>query len=92
MERDNIIYVGGKPFMNYVTGVCIQFNEKHQKEVVVCARGKFTSRAIDISLVAINSFLDDQNIKIKSTQLSSESFNQDDKTIRVSVIKITLSK
>ncbi|MBS3158467.1 RNA-binding protein, partial [Candidatus Woesearchaeota archaeon] len=47
-DNDNTIFVGGKPFMNYVTGVVMQFTTKNMDEVIVKARGKFISRAVDI--------------------------------------------
>ena len=45
---DNSIFIGGKPFMNYVTGVVMQFTTKGADEVIVKARGKFISRAVDV--------------------------------------------
>jgi len=53
MAEDNSIFVGGKPFMNYVTGVVMQFTTKNAKEVTVKARGKFISRAVDVAEVAL---------------------------------------
>ena len=40
MAKDNCIFVGGKPFMNYVTGIVMQFTTKNAKEVTIKARGK----------------------------------------------------
>ena len=37
LDKDNIIFVGIKPFMNYVTGVVMQFQNKGQDEVIVSA-------------------------------------------------------
>ena len=92
-DKDNIIFVGIKPFMNYVTGVVIQFQNKGQEEVIVSARGKFTSKAIDIVEVARRTFLKDENIKIKDIKISSEQFeNKEGKRIYVSAIEIHLIK
>lgn len=91
--EDNIIFVGIKPFMNYVTGVVMQFQNKGQKEVIVSARGKFTSKAIDIVEVARRTFLKDENIKVKDIKISSEQFeNKEGKRIFVSSIDIHLIK
>jgi DNA-binding protein Alba len=91
--EDNIIFVGIKPFMNYVTGVVMQFQNKGQKEVIVSARGKFTSKAIDVVEVARRTFLKEENIKIKDIKISSEQFeNKEGKRIFVSAIEITLIK
>jgi len=92
-EKDNTIFVGIKPFMNYVTGVVMQFQNKGQKEVIVSARGKFTSKAIDIVEVARRTFLKDENINIKDIKISSEQFeNKEGKRIYVSSIEIFLVK
>ncbi len=92
-EKDNIIFVGIKPFMNYVTGVVMQFKNKGQKEVIVSARGKFTSKAIDITEVAKRTFLKEENVKVKDIKISSEQFeNKEGKRIFVSSIEITLIK
>ncbi len=40
---NNTIFIGGKPFMNYVTGVVMQFTTKGAREVIIRARGKFIS-------------------------------------------------
>ena len=92
-EKDNIIFVGIKPFMNYVTGVIMQFQNKGQKEVIVSARGKFISKAVDVVEVARRTFLKDENIKIKNINISSEQFeNKEGKRIFVSAIEIELTK
>ncbi len=92
-DKDNIIFVGIKPFMNYVTGVVIQFKTKNQEEVIVSARGKFISKAVDITEVARRTFLKDENIKVKDIKISSEAFeNKEGKRIHVSAIEIVLVK
>ena len=91
-EDDNSIFVGEKPFMNYVTGVVIQFTTKNASEVVIRARGKFISRAVDISQVVLNRFLKDQ-VRIKDIQVASEEFkNKEGKDVRVSTMDIVLEK
>ena len=93
LDKDNIIFVGIKPFMNYVTGVVMQFQNKGQDEVIVSARGKFTSKAIDIVEVARRTFLKDEDITIKDIKISSEQFeNKEGKRIYVSAIEIVLVK
>lgn len=91
--EDNIIFVGIKPFMNYVTGVVMQFQNKGQKEVIVSARGKFISKAVDVVEVARRTFLKDENIQIKDINISSEQFeNKEGKRIFVSTIEVHLIK
>lgn len=92
-EKDNIIFVGMKPFMNYVTGVVMQFQNKGQSEVIVSARGKFVSKAVDIVEVARRTFLKEENIKVRDIKISSEQFeNKEGKRIFVSSIEIYLIK
>lgn len=91
--KDNIIFVGIKPFMNYVTGVVMQFQNKGQDEVIVSARGKFISKAVDVVEVARRTFLKDENIKIENIGINSEQFeNKEGKRIFVSTIEIKLIK
>jgi len=89
---DNSIFIGEKPFMNYVTSVVMQFTTKNENEVIVKARGKFISRAVDVAEVATKRFLKDQ-IKIKDIKVDSEEFkNKEGKDVRVSAIEIVLEK
>jgi len=89
---DCIVFVGGKPFMNYVTGVVMQFTTQNAKEVVVKSRGKFISRAVDIAEVATKRFLEDA-IKVSNIKIDSEEFeNKEGKQVRVSTMEITLQR
>lgn len=91
--KDNVIFVGIKPFMNYVTGVVMQFQNKGQEEVIVSARGKFISKAVDIVEVARRTFLKNENINVKNIKINSEPFeNKEGKRIFVSSIEIYLVK
>jgi len=78
--------------MIYVTGVVMQFTTQNAKEVVVKARGKFISRAVDIAEVASKRFLE-STIEVKDIKIDSEEFtNKEGKQVRVSTIEITLAK
>ncbi len=78
--------------MNYVTSVVIQFTTQNSEEVIVKARGKFISRAVDVVEVARNRFLQDQ-VEIKDILISSEEFtNTEGKEVRVSTIELILKK
>ena len=92
MGEDNSIFVGGKPFMNYVTGVVMQFTTKNAETVTVKARGKFISKAVDVSEVASKRFLENR-ILVKGIKIDSEEFkNQEGRQVRVSTIEIALGK
>jgi DNA-binding protein len=90
--EENSIFVGNKPFMNYVTGVVMQFTTKGASEVVIKARGKFISRAVDIAEVSSKRFLQG-GVGIRDIKVDSEEFkNTEGKIVRVSTIEITLGK
>ena len=89
-ENGSVVFVGKKPFMNYVTGVVMQFNSG-AKEVTVKARGKYISRAVDVAEVVRNRFV--QDVKLKDIRINSEEFTgEDGKKVRISTIEIVLSK
>ena len=91
-QADNIIYVGAKRFMNYVTGVVMQFTTKNSKEVIIKSRGKFISRAVDIAEVTTKRFLEG-TIEISEINTDSEEFeNKEGKQVRVSTMEITLKR
>lgn len=70
----------------------MQFTTQGAKETVVKARGKFISKAVDISEVAMKRFLEGQ-IAIKDIKIDSEEFqNSEGKQVRVSTIEITLTR
>ena len=92
-SNENVIFIGGKPFMNYVTGVVMQFTTKGNKDVVVKARGKFISRAVDVAEVARKRFLKEHDISVKDIKIDSEEFeNKEGKKVNVSTIEISLNK
>ena len=92
MAEDNSIFIGGKPFMNYVTGVVMQFTTKNAKDVFIKARGKFISRAVDVAEVASKRFLEG-SVEIKDIKVDSEGFqNKEGRDVRVSTIEIQLMK
>ncbi|PNX46831.1 MAG: DNA-binding protein Alba [Thermoplasmata archaeon M8B2D] len=92
-KDENSIFIGGKPFMNYVTGIVMQFNTNKAKEVTVKSRGKFISKAVDVAEVARRKFLADQNISVKDVKIGSEEFeNKEGKLVNVSVLEIILKK
>lgn len=89
-SEEHSIFIGGKPFMNYVTGVVMQFNAG-AKEVTVKARGKFISKGVDVAEVARRKFLEEKNVTVKDVSIGSEEFeNKEGKMVNVSVIEIIL--
>ena len=91
MPDDRGVFVGNKPFMNYVTGVVMQFT-RGASEVTIKARGKFISRAVDVAEVATKRFLEGQ-AQVNDIRINSEEFvNKEGKNVRVSSIEIALGR
>jgi archaea-specific DNA-binding protein len=91
-DNDNVVFIGGKPFMNYVTGVVMQFTTEKAKDIIIKARGKFISRAVDVAEVATRRFLEN-SCELGDIKINSEEFqNKEGKDIRVSTIEITLKR
>ena len=92
MSDENSVFIGEKPFMNYVTGVVTQFTNRGAHEVVVKARGRFISRAVDVALVAEKRFVEN-TVAVKDIKIGSEEFqNKEGRQVKVSTIEITLGK
>ncbi len=92
MADDNSIFIGNKPFMNYVTGVVMQFTTKQASEVTIKARGKFISRAVDVAEVSAKRFLD-SSVDVNDIRINSEEFtNKEGRQVRVSTIEIALKR
>ena len=85
----NIVYVGNKPPMNYVTAVMALLNSDEFDEVTLKARGNAISRAVDAAEITRNRFV--TNAEIKSIKIGTESLDREDgKTSNVSSIEICL--
>lgn len=91
-EDTNLILIGGKPFMNYVTGVVMQFTTKNANEVIIRARGKFISKAVDVAEITRRKFLK-ESVSVKKIEIGSENFqSKEGKKLAVSTIDVTLAK
>lgn len=88
MLKDNIVFVGNKPVMNYVLAVVTQFNNGAQ-EVAIKARGKAISRAVDTAEIALNRFLD--GVSKKEILTGTEIIDTDSGKTNVSSIEIILT-
>jgi len=89
-SEENIIYVGNKPPMSYVLAVVTQFNSG-STEVVIKARGRAISRAVDAAEITRNRFVTDA--KIKDIRIGTEAItNEEGRTSNVSSIEISLTK
>jgi DNA-binding protein len=86
---ENTVYVGSKPPMSYVLAVVTQFNGGSD-EVVIKARGRAISRAVDTAEITRNRFV--TNAKIKDIKIGTESItNEEGRNSNVSSIEISLT-
>lgn len=88
MIKDNTVFVGNKPVMNYVLAVVTQFNNGAE-EVAIKSRGKAISRAVDTAEIALNRFL--ANVVKKEILTSTEMIDTDTGKTNVSSIEIILA-
>jgi DNA-binding protein len=87
---ENVIYVGHKPPMSYVLAVITQFQSSGSDEVVIKARGRAISTAVDTAEIVRNRFLKDANVK--GIKISTESVtNEEGRTSNVSSMEIILT-
>ncbi len=87
---EGVVYIGQKPVMNYVLATLTQFNEGAER-VILKARGKAISRAVDVAEIVRKRFLpnvDVESIKIDTDELDSEQGRK----VNVSTIEIILAK
>jgi DNA-binding protein len=89
MSDDNVVYIGNKPVMSYVLAVVTQFNTDLSDEVLIKARGRAISRAVDTAEVVRNKFM--QGVEVKDIKIGTEVLTGEggDKA-NVSSLEITL--
>jgi DNA-binding protein len=87
---DNVVYVGTKPPMSYVLAVITLFNEGNDT-VILKARGRAISTAVDVAELTRNRFLSDLIVEDILTG-TEELPRKEGGTINTSTIEITLSK
>jgi DNA-binding protein len=86
---ENTIFVGNKPPMSYVLAVVTQFNGGSD-DVIIKARGRAISRAVDTAEITRNRFV--TNSKVKDIKIGTETItNEEGRTSNVSSIEITLT-
>ncbi len=90
MSEENVVYIGNKPVMNYVLAVVTQMNGG-TSEVVLKARGRAISRAVDVAEIVRNRFITD--IGVQSIDICTEEIIGNEGTAtNVSAIEILLRK
>ena len=89
-SESNIVFVGKKPAMSYVLACVTQFNDG-KDEVVLKARGRAISHAVDVAEIVKNKFV--TNAKIKNVSIGTEEVETEQgEKLNVSSIEIILGK
>lgn len=90
MAEAGIVHIGKKPTMNYVLAVVTHFNSG-AREVVVRARGRSISRAVDVAEIVRGRFLPDA--EVRDVRIATEKApSEEGRSTGVSTIEIVLSK
>ena len=86
----DVIFVGTKPIMTYVTATLTQLST--QAFVTIKARGQRITQAVDVSQMIVKR-MSTVGYKIKDVRIASDSLlSQDGKTRNVSTIEIDITK
>jgi len=91
-KEPNVIYIGRKPPMNYVLAVITSFTASNAEEVVLKARGRAITTAVDVAEIARRHFL--ENVRVDNIDLGSEDMpiQEENRVKTVSTINITLTQ
>jgi len=86
----NIVFIGKKPAMSYVLACVTQFNDG-KAEVILRARGRAISHAVDVAEIVKNKFV--TNAEIKNVVIGTEQVETEQgEKLNVSSIEIILGK
>jgi DNA-binding protein len=91
-RKDNVIYIGNKPPMNYVMALITAFNMQDTDEVVLKARGRAISTAVDVAEITRNRFLKDAEVHSIAIGTEEVASREGGNPRNVSTIEITVHK
>lgn len=87
---ENTVLIGRKPVMNYVIA-CLTFFNSNAEKVVLKARGRAISRAVDTVELLRRAFV--KNVDIENIEIGTEEITREDnRRSNVSTIEIALAK
>ncbi|WNZ30403.1 MAG: DNA-binding protein Alba [Candidatus Bathyarchaeota archaeon] len=89
---NNIVLIGKKPVMNYVTACITFFNSSGENNVVVKARGRAICKAVDAVELLRRAFI--KNLEISNVSIDTvELFrSEDNQKSNISTIEIIIKK
>jgi len=91
-KEQNIVYIGNKPPMSYVMALITAFNMHDTNEVILKARGRAISTAVDVAEITRNRFFKDA--KVHSIAIGTEEVapREGGNPRNVSTMEITIKK
>ena len=89
-QSNETVFVGNKPVMNYVLA-CLTLFQNGSKEVILKARGRAITRAVDAAQIIANRYIPD--VSVKSIKIDTEQVRnlESDGMSSVSSMEIHLS-
>ncbi len=92
MSKDaNTVFIGNKPVMNYVLAIITLLGSGNVKEVVLKARGRAITTAVDVAEIVKRRFV--ENLKVSKVSIGTEEISSEEgKPRAVSTMEITLNK
>jgi len=87
VSRSNTVFVGRKPVLNYVLA-CLTLLKSGESEVLVKARGRSISTAVDVVEVTKNRFVND--LKVVDISIGTERLTSPDRDQPTNVSSIEI--
>jgi DNA-binding protein len=89
-RANNIILIGKKPLMTYVTATLVQLAS--EPNVIIKARGKSIARAVDVAQIIVKR-MENMGYKIGHVKIGTQTIQSEDgKQRNVSTIEVQISR
>lgn len=69
-EKSGIVFIGNKPAMSYVTAVLTNISSSNTERIILKARGRAITTAVDVAEIVRNRFLKD--FKVRDISIGTE--------------------
>jgi DNA-binding protein len=92
-EKSGIVFIGSKPPMNYVLAIITSLSASNAKEIILKARGRAITTAVDVAEITRNRFIKD--LKVNNISIGTEEMparEGENRPRMVSTMEITLAK
>ena len=92
-KKPNAVFIGNKPPMSYVMAVMTELSSGDITEIMLKARGKAITTAVDVAEITCNRFIKD--LRVKAIGIGTEEMparDGDNRSRNVSTLEIKLGK